>query len=129
MHMIGHILFGLVVGIVAKLVFPGHDPRGSIVTILLGMAGAWIGGYLGRALGWYQEGHAAGFLMAVVGALILLCAYHFLFGNKATATHDRTSPVVVAALHIGYGRSHVPAAIGRKAREGWTNRLNEPKGC
>jgi uncharacterized membrane protein YeaQ/YmgE (transglycosylase-associated protein family) len=66
-HMVGHILFGLVIGVVAKLIFPGHDPGGIVVTILLGMAGAWLGGYLDRVLGLYPEGHAAGFLAAVGG--------------------------------------------------------------
>jgi uncharacterized membrane protein YeaQ/YmgE (transglycosylase-associated protein family) len=53
-HMIGHIFFGLIVGIVAKLLTPGHDPGGIIVTIVLGIVGAWVGGQLGQWLGWYQ---------------------------------------------------------------------------
>lgn len=85
LHMIGHILFGLVIGIVAKLLFPGHDPGGFIVTALLGMAGAWLGGYLGRALGWYQPGQPAGFMMAIAGALILLIIYHLAIGRSSGA--------------------------------------------
>jgi uncharacterized membrane protein YeaQ/YmgE (transglycosylase-associated protein family) len=76
--MIGHALFGLVVGIVAKLLLPGRDPGGFIVTALIGMAGGWLGGWIGRALGWYDEGHPAGFGMSVVGAMLLLLAYRLL---------------------------------------------------
>ena len=78
LHMIGHAIFGLIVGIVAKLLMPGHDPGGLIVTALIGMVGGWLGGYLGRALGWYDAGHPAGFAMSVVGAMVLLLAYRFL---------------------------------------------------
>ena len=78
MHMIGHALFGLVVGIVAKLLLPGHDPGGLIVTAIIGMVGGWLGGWLGRAVGWYQEGHPAGFAMSVVGAMVLLLVYRLI---------------------------------------------------
>jgi uncharacterized membrane protein YeaQ/YmgE (transglycosylase-associated protein family) len=95
MHIIGQILFGLVVGVVAKLIFPGHDPGGIIVTALLGMGGAWLGGYLGRALGWYEQGNPAGFLMAVVGALIILLGYHLLVRGNSTGrtAFFETSPI------------------------------------
>jgi uncharacterized membrane protein YeaQ/YmgE (transglycosylase-associated protein family) len=79
LHMIGHMIFGLVVGIVAKILFPGHDPGGIIVTMLLGIVGAWLGGILGQMFGWYQKGQPAGFLMAVVGAIVLLFLYHMMF--------------------------------------------------
>jgi uncharacterized membrane protein YeaQ/YmgE (transglycosylase-associated protein family) len=75
MGIIGWIIFGLVVGAVAKLLMPGRDPGGWIVTILLGIAGALVGGFLGRAVGWYGPNDAAGFLMALVGALVLLGLY------------------------------------------------------
>ena len=78
LHMFGYAVFGLVVGIVAKLLLPGHDPGGFIVTALVGMAGGWFGGWIGRALGWYQEGHPAGFGMSVVGAMALLLVYRFV---------------------------------------------------
>ena len=77
-HMIGHALLGLVIGIVAKLLLPGRDPGGIIVTALLGLVGGWLGGWIGRALGWYKEGEATGFLMSVVGAMALLLAYRFI---------------------------------------------------
>jgi uncharacterized membrane protein YeaQ/YmgE (transglycosylase-associated protein family) len=77
-HMIGHALFGLVVGVIAKLLLPGHDPGGLIVTAIIGMVGGWLGGLIGRALGWYPEGHPAGFGMSVVGAMVLLVLYRFV---------------------------------------------------
>ena len=76
--MIGHAIFGLLIGIVAKLLLPGHDPGGLIVTALIGMIGGWLGGWIGRALGWYPEGHPAGFGMSVVGAMALLLLYRFI---------------------------------------------------
>ena len=73
--MIGWIVFGLIVGVLAKLVMPGRDPGGIIVTILLGIAGALLGGFLGRALGWYGPADSAGFIMALVGSVLLLWLY------------------------------------------------------
>jgi uncharacterized membrane protein YeaQ/YmgE (transglycosylase-associated protein family) len=75
---LGWIVFGLVVGIIAKLLMPGRDPGGFIITALLGIAGAVLGGFIGRALGFYQPGEPAGFLMSLVGAVILLLIYHKL---------------------------------------------------
>ncbi len=72
---LGWIVFGLIVGALAKLVMPGNDPGGIIVTILLGIAGALIGGFVGRALGWYTPGEPAGFIMATLGAVLLLFVY------------------------------------------------------
>jgi uncharacterized membrane protein YeaQ/YmgE (transglycosylase-associated protein family) len=69
------IVFGLVVGIVAKLIMPGRDPGGIILTIVLGVVGALLGGWVGRVLGLYRQGEAAGFIMAVVGAIIVLAIY------------------------------------------------------
>jgi uncharacterized membrane protein YeaQ/YmgE (transglycosylase-associated protein family) len=72
---VGWILFGLVVGALAKLVMPGDDPGGIIVTIVLGIVGAAIGGFLGRAIGLYGPGQPAGFFMAFLGAIVLLALY------------------------------------------------------
>ena len=69
---LGWIVFGLIVGAIAKLLMPGRDPGGWIVTILLGIAGAVVGGWLGRAAGWYGTNEPAGFLMSLLGAIILL---------------------------------------------------------
>ena len=76
--MIGHAIVGLVVGLVARMLLPGVDPSGIIVTALIGMVGGWLGGAIGRALGWYPKGHAAGFVMSVVGAMLLLLLYRFV---------------------------------------------------
>ena len=80
--MLTWILFGLLVGIVAKLLMPGRDPGGFIVTILLGIAGAVVGGYAGRALGVYRQGQTAGFLMSVLGAILLLALYRAAVGRR-----------------------------------------------
>lgn len=79
---IGWIIFGLIVGAIAKLLMPGKDPGGFIITTLLGIAGAVIGGMLGRALGFYREGEPAGFLMALVGAVLLLFIYRMAAGRR-----------------------------------------------
>jgi len=81
---LGWIVFGLIVGIVAKLLMPGRDPGGFIITILLGICGALLGGWIGRALGWYGPNDSAGFLMSVVGAIILLAIYHVAFVRQRT---------------------------------------------
>jgi uncharacterized membrane protein YeaQ/YmgE (transglycosylase-associated protein family) len=78
MGILGWILFGLIVGALAKLVMPGKDPGGIIVTILLGIVGAVVAGFLGRALGLYQEGEAAGFIAAFLGAVLLLWIYRMV---------------------------------------------------
>jgi len=72
---LGWILFGLIVGVIAKLVMPGKDPGGIIVTMALGIAGALVAGFIGRALGWYRPDEAAGFIMATLGAVLLLFVY------------------------------------------------------
>jgi uncharacterized membrane protein YeaQ/YmgE (transglycosylase-associated protein family) len=79
---IGWIIFGLIVGAVAKLLMPGRDPGGIIVTMALGIAGAVLGGFIGRALGWYGEQDAAGFLMSLAGAVLLLWIYRMMVGRR-----------------------------------------------
>ena len=76
------IIIGAVIGVVAKLLMPGRDPGGCIITILLGIAGSFLAGFLGRALGWYSEGEPAGFIFSVVGAIILLLIYRMVFGRR-----------------------------------------------
>ena len=85
MAILGWIVFGLLVGIVAKLVHPGRDPGGFIVTVLLGIAGALLGGFLGRAVGWYREGDPVGFAMAVVGSIVLLVLHRLVAGRPRGA--------------------------------------------
>ena len=82
MAILSTILVGLVVGVIAKLLMPGKDPGGFIITILLGIAGAFIATYLGQALGWYTAGQPAGWIMSIIGAMILLLLYRLLFKRK-----------------------------------------------
>ena len=82
MAILSWILFGLVIGIIAKLLMPGRDPGGFIVTILLGIAGALVGGFIGRAMGFYGEGQSAGWLMSMLGAIILLALYRMLVRRR-----------------------------------------------
>ena len=77
------IVFGLVVGVVAKFLMPGNDPGGIFVTIILGIVGAMLGGWIGRVMGMYREGEPAGFIMAVVGAVVLLLLYRLVMSRKA----------------------------------------------
>ena len=78
MGILSWILFGLVVGVIAKLLMPGRDPGGFIVTILLGVAGALIGGFIGRAMGLYTANEGAGWLMSILGAILLLALYRLM---------------------------------------------------
>jgi uncharacterized membrane protein YeaQ/YmgE (transglycosylase-associated protein family) len=80
---IGWIIFGLIVGAIAKLVMPGRDPGGIIVTMALGIVGALLGGWLGRAAGWYGPNDGAGFLMSLMGAILVLVIYRMLVGRRA----------------------------------------------
>ncbi|WPU65063.1 GlsB/YeaQ/YmgE family stress response membrane protein [Peredibacter starrii] len=80
--MIWTLLVGLVVGALAKFLMPGKDPGGIIITMLLGVAGALLAGFVGSQLGWYREGDAAGFVASVVGAVILLAIYRAFIGRR-----------------------------------------------
>jgi uncharacterized membrane protein YeaQ/YmgE (transglycosylase-associated protein family) len=82
MSIIGTLVIGLLAGFVAKLLMPGRDPKGFIITIVLGVVGAFLATWLGRELGWYQEGETAGFLGAVVGSVIILAIYQATIGRK-----------------------------------------------
>jgi len=84
MGILAWIIVGLIVGVIAKLIMPGHDPGGMIVTILLGIGGALLGGTIGRALGFYAVGEPAGWLMSIVGAIVLLALYRAVSGRRAT---------------------------------------------
>ena len=75
---LGWIIFGLIVGAIAKLVMPGRDPGGILVTMALGIAGALLGGFLGRSLGWYGPNDGAGFFMSFLGAILLLWIYRMV---------------------------------------------------
>lgn len=79
LHLLWMAIIGLVIGALAKLIMPGRDPGGIIITMLLGIAGALLAGWIGRAaLGWYREGQPAGFIMSVIGAIVLLALYRMM---------------------------------------------------
>lgn len=75
MSIIGTLIIGFLAGLVAKLLMPGRDPAGFIITIVLGVGGAFLATWLGQELGWYRAGQTAGFIGAVVGAIIILAIY------------------------------------------------------
>jgi uncharacterized membrane protein YeaQ/YmgE (transglycosylase-associated protein family) len=84
LHFLWEALIGLVVGAVAKLLMPGKDPGGILVTMVLGILGSLLASYLGQAVGWYQVGQSAGIIMSIVGAMALLAIYH-LFRRTRSA--------------------------------------------
>lgn len=83
-HLLWEAIIGLIVGALAKLIMPGKDPGGIIVTMLLGIAGALLAGWIGQAAGWYRPGQSAGFIASLIGALILLFIYRLFRGKRAT---------------------------------------------
>jgi uncharacterized membrane protein YeaQ/YmgE (transglycosylase-associated protein family) len=82
MGILAWILFGLVVGVIAKLLMPGRDPGGFIITILLGIAGALVGGFVGRAMGFYDANEGAGWIMSILGAIVLLALYRMMVRRR-----------------------------------------------
>ena len=82
MGILSWILFGLVIGIIAKLLMPGKDPGGFIITILLGIAGALLGGFVGRAMGFYGENESAGWIISILGAILLLGLYRMMVRRR-----------------------------------------------
>jgi uncharacterized membrane protein YeaQ/YmgE (transglycosylase-associated protein family) len=82
MGIIWSIVIGFIVGALAKFIMPGKDPGGMIVTIIIGIAGAMLAGFLGRAMGWYAEGESAGFIASLIGAIILLAGYRAVKGKR-----------------------------------------------
>ena len=85
MHLLWMCVIGLVAGAIAKLIMPGKDPGGFIITMLLGIAGSLLAGFLGRALGWYQAGQGAGLIMSIAGAILLLLVYRLFKRGSAAA--------------------------------------------
>jgi uncharacterized membrane protein YeaQ/YmgE (transglycosylase-associated protein family) len=80
---IAWIIIGAIAGAIAKAIMPGRDPQGCIVTIILGIAGACLAGWLGHHLGWYKNNQGAGFLAAIVGAIIILFIWRLIAGRRA----------------------------------------------
>jgi uncharacterized membrane protein YeaQ/YmgE (transglycosylase-associated protein family) len=83
MGILSWIVFGLIVGVIAKLLTPGRDPGGFIITMVLGIAGALVGGFIGRAMGLYGPNQSAGWLMSILGAIILLAIYRAVARRQA----------------------------------------------
>ena len=84
-HLLWVAIIGLIIGAIAKFLMPGRDPGGIWITMLLGVAGSFLATYLGQAIGWYREGQSAGFIMSVIGALVLLFIYHLIRRRSATS--------------------------------------------
>ena len=82
MSIIALIVSGLIIGVIAKLLMPGRDPGGCIVTILIGIAGAVLAGFIGQSVGWYRPGEGAGFIAAIVGALVILLIYRLIMKRR-----------------------------------------------
>lgn len=85
-HLIGVAIIGLIAGAVAKLLMPGKDPGGLLITMAIGIAGSFIGTFLGRSIGWYHEGQSAGFIASVIGAVILLALYRMVKGKPESGS-------------------------------------------
>ena len=86
MHLIGAILIGFVIGLVARFLMPGRDSMGFILTTVLGVIGSLAATYIGRGLGWYGVDEPAGFLASIVGAVVVLGIYNAVSGRKRTGT-------------------------------------------
>ncbi|HWY71392.1 MAG TPA: GlsB/YeaQ/YmgE family stress response membrane protein [Terriglobales bacterium] len=86
LHLLWEAIIGLIVGAIAKFLMPGKDPGGIWITMAIGVAGSLLAGFLGRAVGWYRPGESAGFIMSVIGALILLGIYRLIKGKSAGTT-------------------------------------------
>ncbi len=83
MGVISWLIFGLVIGAIAKLLMPGRDPGGFIVTIILGIVGSFLGGFIGRAIGMYgPQQRSAGWIMSIVGAIVILAIYRLIVGRR-----------------------------------------------
>lgn len=85
MHLLAFLLFGLVVGALARLIVPGKEPGGWVISMLLGIGGAMLGGFFGRLIGMYRPGQPAGFLMSLLGAIVPVAAYHAVVVRRAPA--------------------------------------------
>jgi uncharacterized membrane protein YeaQ/YmgE (transglycosylase-associated protein family) len=77
------LLFGLIVGAIARFIVPGREPGGWVISMILGIMGSFLGGFIGRSLGWYRDGEPAGFVMSVLGAVIFVAIYHALTRRRA----------------------------------------------
>lgn len=76
------LIIGLIVGVLAKFLMPGRDPGGMIMTIILGIVGSMVAGFLGRTLGWYSDGETAGLIASILGAILILSVYRLIAGRR-----------------------------------------------
>ena len=113
MGILSWIVFGLVVGIIAKLVTPGRDPGGFIVTMLLGIAGALLGGCLGRAMGFYGQNESAGWLMSIAGAILLLVLYRLVARRRTAIARDEREREGAREKTAGHN-THAHGSLRRK---------------
>lgn len=90
MGVLGWILFGFIIGLIARAIMPGRDPLGLIGTTVLGILGALLGGWIGQALGFYSPGSGAGFISATIGAIVVLAIYNAVVGRKALTGRAKT---------------------------------------
>ena len=111
MNIIATFLVGLLVGAVAKLLMPGRDPGGFIITALLGIAGAWVAKWIGQALGWYGPEDSAGFISSVIGAVILLWIYRLVVRRRIPKNKPAAAEISDGGLRQhGVGRTQPPCA-------------------
>ena len=82
MHLILFLVFGLIVGALARFLVPGKEPGGWVVSMIIGVAGSFLGGFLGRAVNLYREGEPAGFVMSLLGAILLTVGYHLVVRRR-----------------------------------------------
>jgi uncharacterized membrane protein YeaQ/YmgE (transglycosylase-associated protein family) len=87
MHLILFLLFGLIVGALARLIVPGKEPGGWLISMLIGVCGALLGGLVGRAVGLYHAGQSAGFIVSLLGAIVLVAAYHAIATRRGRIAH------------------------------------------
>lgn len=85
MEFLWMLIIGLIVGALAKLIMPGKDPGGIVITMVIGVAGAMVAGLIGRSAGWYREGEPAGFIASIVGAVVLLAIYRAVTGRRTSS--------------------------------------------
>ena len=121
MGIIAWICFGLVVGVIAKLLMPGRDPGGFIVTMALGVAGALVGGFIGRAMGFYGPNQGAGWLMSILGAVILLFIYRMIVHPQRVTASTGRAPAGACPSLSTLQSSHPPFALRLPPDQGERN--------
>ena len=94
MHILWMLVIGLIVGALAKFIMPGKDPGGVLITMLIGIAGSLLAGFLGRSLGWYSAGEPAGFIASVIGAVLLLGIYRLVVGRRGGVLAGPRRPIM-----------------------------------